>query len=388
MRTCPPSLVLIASLAATLGAVSHTRTAAAELAGATETIDAAEYPTLQAALDAVPKEGGSVRLPPGRFEFDGPLRVGTTDTLIVGAGSATHLVNTNRNGEPAILLEQGEYPDRAAPRDQRLWRVELAQIRITGNDQSGAGIEARHINELFLHDLTVSHHGAHGVVLDHCYENPRLIGNQITYNAADGVHLSGAHDIVVSANQLEENQTGLRCIDGFNLTMTGNNLDDHLGDGVVIENTYGSVLSGNMIEECQGWAIILDRNCYGITLSANVIAHDFAGGIDLRDAHGCAITGNTFTIVKNAAIAVREGAGRIVVTGNAFSDSYRGKDTQRGSEATKLEENPNEATGLLLETDAPVVLVGNLFSGLTTPPVRGDAELDLEKGSNMVVENE
>ena len=76
--------------------------------------------------------------------------------------------------------------------------------------------------------------------------------------------------------------------DGYNLCMTGNCLDDHLRDGVVIENTYGSVVSGNMIEECAGTGIILDRDCYGITLSANVIAHETSGGIDLRDAHGCA----------------------------------------------------------------------------------------------------
>ena len=53
--------------------------------------------------------------------------------------------------------------------------------------------------------------------------------------------------------------------------MSGNNLDNHLGRGVVIENTYGSVVASNMIEECQAEAIVLDRDCYGITLSANVI---------------------------------------------------------------------------------------------------------------------
>ena len=82
------------------------------------------------------------------------------------------------------------------------------------------------------------------------------------------------HDIVVVGNQFEENQDAVVCKDGFNLCMTGNNLDDHLRHGVVIENTYGSVVSGNMIEECNGIAIILDRDCYGITLSSNVIAHE------------------------------------------------------------------------------------------------------------------
>jgi hypothetical protein len=79
----------------------------------------------------------------------------------------------------------------------------------------------------------------------------------------------------------------------FNLCMNGNNIDDHLRHGIVIENTYGSVCSGNMIEECNGTAIILDRDCYGITLSANVIAHHLEGGIDLRDATGCARSART-----------------------------------------------------------------------------------------------
>ena len=100
----------------------------------------------------------------------------------------------------------------------------------------------------------------------------------ITYNKAVGLNLIGCHDIVVSGNQFEENNDAVRCAEGFNLCMTGNCLDDHLRHGVVIENTYGSVVSGNMIEECNGTGIVLDRDCYGITLSANVIAHESGGG--------------------------------------------------------------------------------------------------------------
>ena len=117
--------------------------------------------------------------------------------------------------------------------------------------------------------MAVDHHGGNGIVLKDCYEDPRLVGNIITYNAAAGVLLEGCHDIVVSANQFEENQDAFRCLDSFNLCMTGNNVDDHLRHGVVIENTYGSIVSGNMIEECNGTAMILDRDCYGITVSAN-----------------------------------------------------------------------------------------------------------------------
>ncbi len=343
-------------------------------------INAGDYESLQAAADAVPATGGVLRIPPGNYELTEPLRIKTGDTLIVGAGTATHLVNRNEQAQPAILIEHPKYADRPAPGDDRLWRVKLADLRITGNEKSGAGIEARYIEELFVQGVTLSYHGGDGLRLYYCYEDPRLSDNLFTYNQGCGVYLEACHDIVVSANQFEENQTGLKCLDSFNLAMSGNNLDDHLGDGIVIENTYGSVVASNMIEECQGWGIVLDRDVYGTTLSANVIAHEFTGGIDLRDAHGCSVTGNTFTIVKNIGLSVGPQSGSINITGNNFSDSWIGRDAsgqevqKRPTQASGNEEQPNEAAGILLDGCESLVISGNLFSRLTTESViqRGD----------------
>jgi len=179
--------------------------------------------------------------------------------------------------------------------------------------------------------------------------------------------LQGCHDIVVSANQFEENQNALHCFDGFNLCMTGNCVDDHLGNGVVIENTYGSVVSGNMIEECNAAAIILDRDCYGITLSANVIAHNGAG-IDLRDAHGCAVSANTFTIMKTDALRVGPNSGRIAVSGNSFSSSYIGD----GKDRRKPDDQ--QAAGLVLASTSDVNISSNVFSGVGPKAVGLDGE--------------
>ncbi|NND99434.1 MAG: right-handed parallel beta-helix repeat-containing protein [Pirellulaceae bacterium] len=338
-------------------------------------IDAGAYSTLQEAANAIPKTGGVLRIPPGTHELNEPLRIRTGDTRIEGAGTATHLINKNTEGRPAILIEHPDFVGKTTPSKNRLWRVNVANLRVTGNDKSGAGIDARYIEELHIDSVTSSHHGGDGLRLHFCYEDPRVSDCLFTYNKKCGLAIEGCHDIIVSSNQFEENQDGVRCVDSFNLTMNGNNLDDHLGNGVVIENTYGSVVAGNMIEECEGWAIVLDRDCYGITLSANVIAHDFSGGIDLRDAHGCAISANTFTIVKKIAIAVRRHSGSITISGNNFSDTWVGHDDKgklqqkRSDKPTKTEQNPNEASGILLESCVAVVISGNLFSRLNSEAV-------------------
>ncbi len=221
---------------------------------------------------------------------------------------------------------------------------------------------SRNVNEIFIDGVSVSYHGGDGILLNYCYEDPRICNSLVTYNQGTGLTLQGCHDIVVSANQFEENQDAVHCFDSFNLCMTGNCLDDHLNHGVVIENTYGSVMSGNMIEECQGTAIVLDRDCYGITLSANVIAHDGAG-IDMRDAHGCAVSANTFTIMKTDALRVGPGSGRIAVTGNSFSSSYIGESVDKRAVEDQT------AAGISLESSSAVLVSGNVLSGIDSKAI-------------------
>lgn len=349
------------------------------LAGARAVIQAESYATLQDALDAVPEAGGIVQLPPGEFEITTPLKLQRGDVKLVGSGTSTHIKNRNRKQEPALLIA---HPDgRAVQRDDRLWRVQICDLRITGTPESGHGIEAQYIEEIYLEGVTVSENGGDGIRLDHCYEDPRIANCLITYNKQVGLNLLGCHDIVVDGNQFEENQDALHCVDSYNLCMTGNNLDDHLGDGVIIRNTYGSVVSGNMIEECQGTAIILDNDCYGDTLSANVVAHN-GGGIRLIDAHGCAVSANTFTIMQNEALWIGPGSDRITVSGNNFCDSYIGAGEVRRAEGDR------SAGGLVLENTQDIAISGNVFASVKPKAIelRGEPSRRITVSGNAFVD--
>lgn len=333
---------------------------------AAKTVDASTFDSLQAAFDALPASGGIVRLPAGVFEIREPLVITTPETRLEGAGAATHIKNLNESGQPALVIRPA---NRETDPKARLWRVQLGNFRISGNDKSGDGVRAEGIQEIFIHGLSVDHHGGHGIALIECYEDPRIADSILTYNKQAGLFIEAGHDIVVNGNQFEENQDAVRCIDSFNLCMNGNNVDDHLRHGVVIENTYGSVLSGNMIEECNGTAIILDRDCYGITISANVIAHELEGGVDLRDAHGCAVSANTFTLVHRFSVRVGPGSGRINIAGNTFANSHIGE----GTVLRKLvDENPmsiDMATGVVIDGARHVNVSGNSFTGLQSSAV-------------------
>lgn len=354
------ALVRLAWSLAVFALIGEPAAFAGTLPGARTVINAIDYSSIQEAIDALPPEGGTVQLPAGHFQISEPIRVSGEDVLLVGAGTATHIENTNTEGRSALeLLPPGEV-DRAPSNRKKAtrWRVQVENLRLTGNPKSGHGIDALWVNEIFIHGVTVSNHGGDGIRLDHCYEDPRVSDSLITYNKQVGLNTLGCHDIVVSGNHFEENNDAVHCIDGFNLCMTGNNLDDHLRHGVVIENTYGSVVSGNMIEECAGAAILLDRDCYGNTLSANVIAHN-GQGVVLLDAHGCAVSANTLTIMKERALYIGPKSGRITVTGNNFSNSYI------GDEKIRRAVDDAAAAGITLEGTKHITISGNTFSGLT-----------------------
>ena len=349
------------------------------------TVDASKHATLQAALDAVPESGGLVIIPPGNFEITRPLYVKTAETRIVGSGASTHVINKNETGEPAFVLRP---PSLEKDPKARLWRVQMADLRISGNEKSGNGISAEGIQEIYFEGVSIDHHGGHGIELKSCFEDPRIADCIITYNKKSGIEISDCHDIVVNANHFEENQDALRCLDSFNLCMNGNNIDDHLGNGVVVENTYGSVLSGNMIEECNGTAIILDRDCYGITLSANVIAHHLEGGVDLRDACGCTLSANTFTIAHKFSVRVSSDSERNTISSNTFCNTYigAGKDKRPAEHKTLM--GIDEGTGILLEKGVNgLVVSGNTFSGLATAAVWSNGDLtNLILTSNMCLD--
>ncbi len=349
----------------------------ADSTAAPQTIDASRFPSLQKALDALPASGGLVRLPPGRFEITEPLHIKQGDVRLVGAGTATHIVNRNTAGRPALIVGVRGY-DSSLPwaerQKLRIWRVHLADFRISGNPKSGDGVLAAAVDEIMIHNVAIDHNGGHGISLIDCYEDPRIVNCILTYNGGAGLNIHAGHDIVVNANQFEENQDAVLCIDSFNLCMNGNNIDDHLRHGVVIENTYGSVLSGNMIEECGGTGIVLDRDAYGITLSANVLAHNNGGGVDLRDAWGSTVSANTFTIDPAWSLRIGPNSGRITVTGNNFSNSYVGGKLYREEDYTAGRPNKEYAAGVLLDGPSDITLTGNIFAGLIEEAVRATGE--------------
>lgn len=183
-------------------------------------VRSSDFPSLQQVFDAVPESGGIIYIAPGTYELHEPLILRRENLRIEGAGPATHIINKNESGQPALHIRPDGY---AQDRRKRLWRIQLGNLRISGNPNSGTGVHAQGIQEIFIHGLSVGHHGKHGIYLDNCFEDPRVADSIITYNAEAGLNITECQDIVVSDNV--------------------NRID--VGTGIVLDNTSGINITGN-----------------------------------------------------------------------------------------------------------------------------------------------
>ena len=117
MKNC----IVYCSLLVTIAATSSY---ADSLPGARPVIDAANYNSLQAAFDAIPEEGGLVRLPAGNFEISEPLKLQRGDVRIEGVGSATNIINTNTDTQKTTVGSPDQNPAETIQPPPRLTRDE------------------------------------------------------------------------------------------------------------------------------------------------------------------------------------------------------------------------------------------------------------------------
>ena len=312
------------------------------------TVSAGDYNTIQEAVNALPEDGGTVFIPTGVYKITVPIIVKKSDVSLIGEGTGTILLNTSEDGKNTIELIGTE--------EEPIWRVKVSDMHMKGNEKCGNAIYANHVNEISLSDMWIDYHGKSGIYLDYCYENPRVYDNNIAYNKEMGVLLDGCHDIVVSANQMEENGIGIYGKGLYNATVTGNNIDDHIKNCIYFVNTLGSIITANMLENCQGKSVILDEKCNGIVVTGNTFR--MPGVLSVFKTKGVVITGNAFDASESTALEVEESE-LITVSGNIFSGSGEGVNSIYGMVMSNVNDVSISGNTIVSPLEGGIYILGN-----------------------------
>ncbi len=274
-------------------------------------INAGNYSSIQEAVSALPDEGGTIFIPAGTYEISEPIIIEKSEVTLIGAGSGTILLNISKEGKNTIELtgQEGE--------GKSIWRVQVSNMHLKGNANCGHAIFASYVDEIFLSEMWIDHHGKTGLHLYHCTENPRISDNNIAYNKENGVFIDGCHDVVISANEMEENGIGIYLQNVWNATITGNNIDDHIQYCIYCDKVLGSIITANMLENSNDVCMLIDEGCSGITVTGNILRRP--GDLRIKGTRGITITGNTFEMTDGNSIEV-ENSNLITISGNIISD--------------------------------------------------------------------
>jgi len=342
------------------------------------TVSVGDFTTIQEAVNALPADGGTVLIPAGVYKITEPIIVKKSDISLIGEGTGTILLNTSEDGKNTIELIGKE--------EEPIWRVKVSDLHMKGNEKCGNAIYAKRVNEISLSDMWIDYHGKSGIYLDYCYENPRIYDNNIAYNKEMGVLLDGCHDIVVSANQMEENGIGIYGKGLYNATVTGNNIDDHIKNCVYFVNTLGSIITANMLENCKGKSVILDEECNGIVVTGNTFR--MPGVLSVFKTKGVVITGNAFDASESTALEVAESE-LITVSGNIFSGSGEGVNRIYGMVMSNVNDVSISGNTIVKSLEGGIYILGdtNGYVSITGNTIKSPSFNNQGMFSGILIEN-
>lgn len=272
---------------------------------------------IQAAIDALPAGGGSIRLSSGTFTIAADATINLTGkTQIELKGSlSTTIVFASNPGAARYLVDVNIASG---------W-AEISGIRFYGGSYANAGgIYITTINPCHIHDCYIHHFGKNGVSnaqethVTNCritsndgwgvriHDRSVVSHNHIAAGGVDqlgggtgGVYIANAEN-VVSNNRISGGNQGIRLAGEG--TITGNTIQPNVGSrGIYADIGAGGTISGNRIDAHifgdPSFGIDVYTNSYLLTITGNTIDHCTTGIRLNTGSMNCVVTGNS---VKNA----------------------------------------------------------------------------------------
>ena len=334
-------------------------------------IDAAEAGGLQAALDLLPRHGGTVYVPAGTHEIRETIRKSLLEgqhLLLVGDGRGSVLVNGSTGGEDLLHVTGVVgtwWPD---------LKITIRDLTFVGTPRSGAALVMEYPNDSMVDGCFFIGHGGQAVHL-----GPQ--GTNVTVrdcwmrDCKRGLRAENIHHLTMHGNQtrsLKDGQTQEEHVylnwNCREVRVVNNHFAYGQAQGIVLDGTAQHVIANNTIE---GFPVAIDARgtgpenprdrCRDMVISGNYLHADI--GVHLQgECRGFSITGNTFINNPQAAIRVTDaaGGGTHTITGNVVRKSvYDGRFAPS---------HPPEQGGFCLGDAENCILTGNMLDGIRPGP--------------------
>lgn len=291
-------------------------------------IDVSQFPSVQAAFDALPRSGGVIHFPAGRYEIPQTVRLALSEgqhLFIAGDGRASVLINTSRDLAPLMQITGivgSWWPN---------LKITVRDLTFEGSCDSGDALVIEYPNDTQVDSCFFFGHGGHAVRLGPHGTNV-TIRDCWARDCRKGFRAEHIHHLTLHGNQTRSRNEGQRQLEHVYLDydcrevrIVNNHLAYGHAEGIILDGTAQHVIAGNTIE---GFTTgILARGvARDMVISSNYI-HSPVGVRLVGVCDGFAINGNTFINNHDAAVRVEDadGSGGHSITGNVVRTSvYQG----------------------------------------------------------------
>ncbi|MGE5531484.1 MAG: right-handed parallel beta-helix repeat-containing protein [Bacteroidota bacterium] len=297
-----------------------------------QVIDVSEFGSLQAALDALPAEGGAVHVPTGVYPINQTLQKALAERqhlYLFGDGRGSVLVNECHDGSPLMHLTGvvgSWWPD---------LRITIRDIAFMGSPESGDALIIDYPNDTMVDACFFMGHGGQALRLGPQGTNVTVRDCWIR-DCKRGIRAENIHHLTLTGTQTRSvagGQTqgehlflGWECRE---VRVIGNHFAYGQAQGIILDGTAQHVIANNTIEgfeiaiEARGKGETVPRDhCRDMVISGNYL-HANTGLLMRGECRGFVVQGNTFINNPDGAIVLQEaaGAGHHSITGNVIRKS-------------------------------------------------------------------
>lgn len=326
------------------------------------TVLADDYPSLQAAINAVSATGGIVRLAVRTYAVASPLRI-PGGVALVGPGP--------QDGMPVLRLQDGADVDVltnvSAGRDRD---IRLAHFIIDGNRQAQTlrrhGMNFYGVDGLTIEGVQVLNCSGDGILLQQGTRNVWIRDTTASGNgytsawAASGINVEFSSDILIENSTCSVNN-GFR--DGSSGTpWDGNGI--RLGDGTSrarVRNCYfeGNGRRGVKVQSSDNQ--VLDSTFRGNLGHGSIALHHATDPVERN-----LVRGNDVEAVYDAGVVLEDNARFNILEGNSIRHAPHGFDVGRNAKGNVFRNNRVSDvtnTGFMLRAGTQSRLIGNTVTG-------------------------
>jgi len=360
----------ILALLSCLGLPSCSDVAASKAAGNTgsPSIKASDYPSLQAAIDAIPKTGGTLVID-GQFEAAGQACAHVTGEFgpciylrsnirIMGDGVTSKIYTTDINGDALQIIASdlitvsgvefaGPWTPGTTGQNGVGVRIDMYAVhggtpstRVTVehcqvHNFSFNGMWARNGNSQ-IHFLHNENYNNYWNAIEIEAQDSSVLDNDLHDNGGQGIEIySTAQRLRVANNRAHHNQVGIKLINDPTfgtlsaISVVGNETSDNQTDGIVYQSLSPNdapsgliTISGNTAINNLFDGISLLHAGVGMTISDNIASSNFSSDINISGGSDVVVSNNVMTALPGGqhaanAIYISPQSSRIYVLNNS-----------------------------------------------------------------------